>query len=405
MTTEPKLPTNWRWIALEAVADIGAGNPAPQGLRYFENGSTPFVRTQDVGREGRTPCLTEAVNKVNAIAVEEKKLRLWPEGTLLIPKSGASILLNHRALLGRPAYVSSHLATVVARPGLSPEYLYYFSLTVDARKLTPASDYPSLRLADLRTVHVPLPPPDTQDAIVAILSLADRICRKRHRHRRMADKLLPTIFIEMFGDPGENPRGWPKKPLEDIGEVRQGVTKGRDLRGKKVIRAPYLRVANVQDGYLDLSEVKEIDVLESDLERYHLDRGDVLLTEGGDPDKLGRGFIWNGEIQGCIYQNHIFRVRVERQLVLPEFLAFLTRTAYAKSYFLKAAKRSSNLASINARQLRAFSVPLPPIGMQERFRDAFNSANQRLLAPDATVTAQALFARLLDTAFSGGLVA
>ena len=159
--------------------------------------------------------------------------------------------------------------------------------------------------------------------------------------------------------------------IEAVADVRQGAAKGRDFHGRETVKAPYLHVANVQDGYLDLSEIKEIDVQPSELEKYHLERGDVLLTEGGDPDKLGRGFIWNGEIQGCIYQNHIFRVRVDRRVILPEFLAFLTRTQYAKMYFLKAAKRSSNLASINASQLRAFLVPLPPIGIQERFRDAF----------------------------------
>ena len=209
--------------------------------------------------------------------------------------------------------------------------------------------------------------------------------------------------------PSGYPSGSPKRTASNVNSDRccwpgcHLPSEGRDLRKKQSVKAPYLRVANVQEGYLDLSEVKEIEVLPDDLEKYRLERGDVLLTEGGDPDKVGRGFIWNNEIHGCIHQNHIFRVRVDRRSLLPEFLAFLTRTAYAKRYFLKAAKRSSNLASINSTQLRAFLVPLPPLGMQERFRDAFNAASQRLLAREPTAGSEALFSRLLSAAFTGEL--
>ena len=89
-------------------------------------------------------------------------------------------------------------------------------------------------------------------------------------------------------------------------EVQTGVAKGRRLNGADTISVPYLRVANVQDGFLDLSEMKSIEIRRSELERYSLQAGDVVLTEGGDFDKLGRGFIWNGEVRCCVHQNHIF---------------------------------------------------------------------------------------------------
>src|SRR5258708_3193712 len=99
-------------------------------------------------------------------------------------------------------------------------------------------------------------------------------------------------------------RGWKRVALEEVAEVRTGLALGkRDISDP--VERPYLRVANVQDGYLDLSTIKMVSVSRADAERYALRRHDVLLTEGGDFDKLGRGTVWRGEVPGCLHQNHV----------------------------------------------------------------------------------------------------
>ena len=117
----------------------------------------------------------------------------------------------------------------------------------------------------------------------------------------------------MFGDPVTNPKGWEEFVLKDIADIRSGVTKGKKIDPNTALTLPYMRVANVQDGYLDLSTIQTIEVSPRDAEKCRLDAGDILLTEGGDPDKLGRGHVWNNEIENCIHQNHIFSVRVKDQ--------------------------------------------------------------------------------------------
>jgi type I restriction enzyme S subunit len=112
--------------------------------------------------------------------------------------------------------------------------------------------------------------------------------------------------------------------------------------------------------------MKEIRIRRSEIERYRLLSGDVVLTEGGDFDKLGRGFIWRGEIDLCVHQNHIFAVRPHRQRLLPEFFAYLTQSAYGKAYFLKVAHKTTNLASINSTKLKAFPVLIPPTLDEQR---------------------------------------
>jgi len=211
---------------------------------------------------------------------------------------------------------------------------------------------------------------------VEILQKADAIRRKRQETLGLADAILSAAFIKMFGDPGENSREFNITPLGEIADVRSGVTKGRKFGSKGTVEVPYLRVANVQDGYLNLSEIKTIEVLPDDIEKYRLKDGDVLMTEGGDPDKLGRGCIWRSEVKGCIHQNHVFRVRPDRSRLAPEYLAALLRTQYAKEYFLRCAKRTSNLASVNSTQVKAFPIPEPPLTLQQMFVSAVGQWEQ-----------------------------
>jgi type I restriction enzyme, S subunit len=161
------------------------------------------------------------------------------------------------------------------------------------------------------------------------------------------------------------PNGWQRKPLFKVAEIRTGVAKGK--KGlKDPIEVPYLRVANVQDGHINLTEVKTIEIERHQLERYSLKKGDVLMTEGGDFDKLGRGDVWDGQIEPCLNQNHVFAVRVNSKFLIPHFLASLSASHYGKIYFLSCAKRSTNLASINSTQLKEFPVLLPTLPEQRK---------------------------------------
>jgi len=168
------------------------------------------------------------------------------------------------------------------------------------------------------------------------------------------------------------PESWDKKPLSKIATIQTGIAKGsKNIRNP--VKLPYLRVANVQDGYLDLSHVKTIEVDRTKVDRYRLKIGDVLLTEGGDFDKLGRGTVWNGEIKECVHQNHVFVARPNPNVVLPKFLSLLTGSPYGKAYFQKCSKQSTNLASINSTQLKGFPVLIPPLSEQAAIADLLST--------------------------------
>ncbi len=205
------------------------------------------------------------------------------------------------------------------------------------------------------------------------------------------------------------PPGWDWTALGAIADVKGGVTKGRRFHGKRTAKVPYLRVANVQAGYLDLRVMKEIEVLPDEIDEYHLELGDVLFTEGGDADKLGRGTVWHNEITNCIHQNHIFRARLITKEILPEFISFVSQSSFGRDYFLSVANQTVNLASINITNLRAFPISLPPANEQLRIVTKIADLLARSNAV-ATVCQSAVGSvrqaelSILAKAFRGGLV-
>jgi type I restriction enzyme S subunit len=209
---------------------------------------------------------------------------------------------------------------------------------------------------------------DEQRRIVALLDRAAEIRRRAEAARAKARAIIPALFLDTFGDPATNPMGWPVRLLAEVADIGSGLTKGRKLNGQATSSAPYLRVANVQDGYLDLSEIKTIEATRSDLGKCALLPGDLLMTEGGDPDKLGRCAMWRGEIEGCLHQNHIFRVRVGHEF-LPDYAAAYIQGPAGKSYFLRVAKRTTGIASINKTQLSELPLIAPPLSLQVAYSE------------------------------------
>lgn len=183
------------------------------------------------------------------------------------------------------------------------------------------------------------------------------------------------------------PAGWKNKRLDKVAIIQTGIAKNQNSR-QETVELPYLRVANVQDGFLDLSEIKTINVHKDKADRYRLKTGDVLLTEGGDFDKLGRGAVWEGQIPNCVHQNHVFVVRVNNSELLPSFLSAQTGSSYGKRYFLNCSKQSTNLASINSSQLKAFPVLFPPLPEQKAIVDLLSAWDEAIEKTERLVQAK-----------------
>ena len=190
--------------------------------------------------------------------------------------------------------------------------------------------------------------------------------------------LAPTAPMKDSGVEwlGEVPKHWDVGALRWYATIQGGIAKGKDYEGRETVTLPYLRVANVQIGFVDLTEVKEISLLATEIERYSLRSGDVLMNEGGDNDKLGRGTVWQGQISPCLHQNHVFAIRPNTKL-LPDWLAMFTQSEQARTYFYLNAKQSTNLASISASNVMSLSLPIPSMNEQTKILEYLETDRQK----------------------------
>jgi type I restriction enzyme S subunit len=174
------------------------------------------------------------------------------------------------------------------------------------------------------------------------------------------------------------------RKLSDVAAIDSGLTLGSDAMGEGSVELPYLRVANVLDGCIDTKNLKTVRVLRTQAKRFTLKRGDVLLTEGGDLDKLGRGAVWDGRVDPCLHQNHVFRVRCSTDLV-PDYLSAYTSSHAGRQYFLRIGKQSTNLASINSSQVKNMLIPVPSVAEQNHFMGPIRALRRQVLILGAQI--------------------
>ncbi len=357
---------------------------------------------------------TKTIGTVQEIAGAEA-----PSRARQLVASGDILVSTVRPNLNGVARVSSDLDGATASTGfcvlrvdptkLDRNYLYHWvtgARFVDdmIRKATGAS-YPAVSDRIIGESQIPLPPLPEQRRIAGILDQADALRRLRRQSLSRLSNLGQAIFYEMFGDVRINDRNWNDGvTLQECAEVVSGITKGRKLNGQSTRAIPYMTVATVQDGYLNLDNVKSIEATDREIERYRLLPSDILLTEGGDPDKLGRGTMWSGQLPECIHQNHVFRVRVRDKRLTPTFATWLIGSSRGKSYFFRAAKQTTGIASINSTQLKMFPLILPPIELQGEFAERLKLLEMKRKSVDAAIEQTAsLFASLQHRAFRGEL--
>jgi len=317
----------------------------------------------------------------------EKRDLLLREGDLVVNEGGdvgrCAIWNGAQA----PHYFQNAINRVRARTSASTRFLYYWLYNLKHAGFIDAmvSRITIAHLTAEKLARVPWPdiPAAEQHCIAAYLDAScaaiDAAVSAKRRQLDTLDALRKSIIqravtqgiaknsaLESTGNVWleQIPSGWKLVALKRIAEIRGGLTLGKQYEGE-LIERPYLRVGNVQDGHLDLADVSVIELPASVAAGVELFPDDVLMTEGGDLDKLGRGHLWRGEMAGCLHQNHIFAVRCFPHKLKPMFLAYATAAQYGRDYFEATGKKTTNLANTNATKVGQFPIPLPPLAEQE----------------------------------------
>lgn len=302
---------------------------------------------------------------------ESKTLKKCNSDDILIGRYGASVGKILTGLSG--AYNVAIIKTIPDEAKIFKRYLYFYLNSPYFQNYIAAvgsrAAQAGFNKEDLNSAVIPLPSLEEQRRIAALLDKVSGLIAKRRAQLDKLDLLVKARFEEMFGDPILNPMKWPEQPLENMADIVSGITKGRKTKETELIEVPYMAVSNVKDGYIDWTTVKTILATKAEIEQYRLLPDDVLMTEGGDPDKLGRGAIIQQPLENCIHQNHIFRVRLDENILLPSYFAEFLQHQKAKQYFLRCAKQTTGIASINMRQLKGLPTLVPPLDIQCKFKN------------------------------------
>ncbi len=462
---QPELPAGWALATLGVICDKPEYGWTTKAV--VDRGALKLLRTTDISKG---PIDWSKVPYCEQEPPSPEKY-LLSDGDIVISRAG-SVGLSALISNCPDAVFASYLIRFRANSKLEKKYLNYFlsspSYWEQISQESAGIALQNVNAKKLSNITLPLPPLAEQRLIVAeietqftrldasvtalrraqanlkryrasvlkdacegrLVPAEAELARSEGREYESADVLLERILAERrarwesqekrrgkYKEPSapdtsalpELPEGWVWASLEAISELKGGVTKGQRYASEQTLReVPYLRVANVQRGFLDLDRVTTIETSEKNIERLRLKAGDVLFTEGGDRDKLGRGWVWKGEIEGCIHQNHVFRSRPFSNSVIPEFVSWWGNS-FGQDFFSRFGKQTTNLASINLTVLSQFPIPVPPLVEQRRIVAEVERRLSVVQQADATVEAslaraERLRQSILKKAFSGRLV-
>ena len=412
------LPAGWSWVLLTEVACLESGHTPSRKIADYWGGEIPWVGIRDA-REHHGGLLYETLQRITQEGVDNSSARLLPVGTVCLSRTAS---VGYVVVLGVPMATSQDFLNWTCTSALDPHFLKYVLMGEGSEGLAKfgrGSVHTTIYFPTATALHIALPPMETQRQIVRALDEAlrrvthvraslDAVDSSAELVERMTlsaalrgeftgDRLgSPTSDRASSTDRGEVgerrrrpsteamghrfPASWAWSHLGKLADVQGGLAKNRREESRSGARhVPYLRVANVQRGRLDLSEVRTVPASEEDVQKLKLHEGDILLNEGGDRDQLGRGWTWDDQLPECIHQNHVFRARISNRTEFhPTFVAYWANSEFATEYFFRVASQSVNLASISTRNLSLLQVPKPPLSEQQGIVAAMDDMSGRL---------------------------
>lgn len=323
------------------------------------------------------------------------------------------ILISVRAPVGPvninniEACIGRGLSAIRVNKDISFEYVYFY-LKANEKEISSlgvGSTFTAITQKTLSSIKIPLPNSlQDQRRIATILSKAEALIAQRKQSIALLDDYLKSTFLDIFGDPVRNEKGWEKVPLKKISEIQGGlqVTHKREVNK---IELPYLRVANVYRNFLDLSIVKTMKVTHEEVERIRLKKDDILIVEGhGNPNEIGRSAIWDDTISNCLHQNHLIRVRVDSKKTNPNYVNYFINSSSGKQQMFKAGNTTSGLNTISTKIVKETIINYPPLPLQNQFAAIVQKVELlKNQYQQSLVQLQALFGSLSQLGFKGEL--
>ena len=351
---------------------------------------------------------TIATPQARAFAEVRKGFTSFRDGDVLFAKitpcmeNGKAALAQ--GLAGGIGFGSTEFHVLRASRQVLPEWLRYFvrreAFRREAkRNFTGTAGQQRVPTTFLAGAEIPVPPLPEQRRIVDLLSRAEGIVRLRREAQAKAQAVIPALFLDMFGDPRTNPKGW---SVVALGEALRAADYGSSTKASESGEGlPLIRMGNVSyAGGLDLSDLKYVELEPAEIARFRLEHGDILFNRTNSKDLVGKTGLWDADLP-AVAASYFIRLRVDEEIARPFYVWAFMNSKHMKRVLFDTARGAIGQANINSKELKAFPIPLPPIGLQrsfeERCRAVMSIATQQA---EALGKAEATFQSLLSRAFS-----
>ncbi|CAG1005901.1 MAG: restriction endonuclease subunit S [Candidatus Methanoperedens sp.] len=398
-----KLPDGWKFVKLSDIANISAGGTPRRNVReYWNDGVIPWLKISDL----KNTYINYAEEKINQKGLDDSSAKIFPKGT---------IVYSIFATLGAMGILEISAATNQAIAGIIPnnslidtKYLYHCLRSeknnILAKKSHATQD--NINLTILRNHEFPLPPLPTQKKIAAVLEKAEKLREWRKDADGLTDRFLKSMFLEIFGDPASNPKGWIVSNLEKelSDDTQNGLYKPATNYGNGV---PILRIDSFYDGQIsNIEKLKRLKCTKEEIKKFKLQIGDILINRVNSLEYLGKCGLVKFLIEDTVYESNMMRIRPKPEKLNPTFLATFLCTQYIKNQILGCAKKAVNQASINQKDVNSFKILVPPLPLQQKFASIAQQVEEvRAHQIRSRHHIENLFNVLMQRAFSGELEA
>ncbi|MCU7964626.1 restriction endonuclease subunit S [Shewanella sp. SW32] len=389
---------SWPMVKLGELFKVtSGGTPSRQKSEYYDGGEIHWVKTGDLHNkyvESATEFITQA-------GLKGSSTRLYPKGTVLVAMYGATI--GACSILNVEACTNQACAAFVPNKNVDIDFLYYLLkyCKPDFVKAGSGGAQPNISSTFLKDYKIPFPPLAEQKRIAAILDKADAIRRKRKQAIQLADDFLRAVFLDMFGDPVTNPKGFPIGTIRDFVDTANYGSSGKASETEGEF--PILRMGNITyEGGWNFSSLKYIDLSDKDKPKYLAQKGDLLFNRTNSKELVGKTAVFEEDIPMAI-AGYLVRVR-PNQLGNNYYLSGYLNSAHGKKTLVGMCKSIVGMANINAQELQNIEIMLPPKKLQDDFESIVKITNQKLKSFNASeVLLSDSFNSLSQKAFAGEL--
>jgi type I restriction enzyme, S subunit len=382
---------SWPVVTLGSVATLAREGIAPESI----SSGTLFVGLENITKGGEF----EKVATVENGDITSTKFSFSAKHVLY------GKLRPYLAKIALPEFegvCSTDIIPILPGSGLDRRYLAHYLLT--PRMVALASDratganLPRLSPKVLLEFPIPFPPLEVQRRIAAILDQAEELRSKRRAAIDLLDQLPQAIFLEMFGDPATNQMGW---PMARIGDLLDSASYGTSGKAGTAGKWPVLRMGNITSaGHLDLTNLKYMDLTESEVSKYTVRKGDVLFNRTNSADLVGKTALYSYD-EPVAFAGYLVRLRVNEK-ANPEFIAAYMNLGYTKKVLRGMAKSIVGMANINAKEVQSIAIPQPPMELQTMFAKQVESVRRAKEIHQIGLTeCDALFNSLQSRFFGG----